>query len=110
VPGGGVCDGRPCWKPNDTAGFGYKSKTATPDGITLTKLTPGPDGKAKVVLEGKGVHLSDRPNGLPGPPLATPLRVQLLGENGLCLETTHDVSGVVKNDAARGVFKARGTP
>ena len=110
VPGGGTCDGRPCWKPNDATGFGYKSKAATPEGIVVAKLTSGSDGKAKAVLKGKGVHLSDRPNGLPALPLATPLRAQLLGGGGLCLETTFDASSVVKNDGVRGVFKARGTP
>src|SRR5262249_56027377 len=108
--GRGTWNEKACWKRKDTAGFSYKNKAATPEGITVTKLTSGPGGKAKAVLEGKGVPLSDRPNGLPALPLATPLRVQLLGNGGLCLETTHDASGVVKNDAARGVFKARGTP
>ena len=110
LPGGGSCDGAPCWKAKGSTGFGYKNSAAMPQGVTLTRLKSGAAGAAKALLKGKGVHLSDRPFGLPAPLLPTPLRVQLLGDSGLCLETTHSAAGVVKNDAASGVFKARGTP
>jgi cysteine-rich repeat protein len=109
IPGGGTCDGSPCWRSTGD-GFVFKSRSAAPDGIVMAKLKTGSGGGAKALVKGKGVHLSDRPNGLPTLPLATPLRVQLVGEDGLCLETTHDGSSVLKNDPARGVFKARGSP
>jgi len=110
LPGGGSCGAGPCWKAKGAKGFSYKNLGATPEGITLTKLNSGEAGAAKAVLKGKGVHLSDRPLPLPAPMLPTPLRVQLHGAGGLCLETTHSAAGVVKNDPASGVFKAHGTP
>jgi cysteine-rich repeat protein len=97
------------WVPT-ASGFLYKSDTATPEGATVGKLKEGAAGKAKAKVKGKGAHLSDRAYRLPALPLPLPLRVQLRGENGLCLETRHDTSSVLKNDPASGVFKARGIP
>jgi len=68
------------------------------------------DGHARSLLTGRGAHLSDRSYGLPSLPLPLPLRAQLHGASGLCLETRHEASGIVKNDPATGRFKARGTP
>jgi hypothetical protein len=76
----------------------------------VAQLKSGAAGKAKAKVKGKGVHLSDRAHGLPAPALPLPLRVQLQGENGLCLETRHDATSVLTNDASRGAFKARGVP
>jgi cysteine-rich repeat protein len=97
------------WAPT-ASGFVYKDSSAAADGVTLTALSWGTGAKASALLKGKGVHLSDRPHGLPALPLPLPLRVQLQAENGLCLETRHDASSVLKNDPARGLFKAAGIP
>jgi cysteine-rich repeat protein len=92
----------------DGSGFEYESGDGTPEGMTSAQLKSGAAEKAKARVKGKGAHLSDRPHGLPAFPLPLPLRVQLHGENGLCLQTRHDAGSVVKNDAARSFFKARG--
>ena len=110
VPGGGVCDGRPCWRPTGGGGFAYQSKTATPEGVATARLRPRPDGYSRSLLTGRGAHLADRSYPLPALPLPLPLRAQLHGAGGLCFETRHDASGVVKNDPTTGRFKARGTP
>ena len=78
--------------------------------MTVAKLEPGAAGDAKVLVQGKGVHLSDRPGALPVVPLPTSLRVQLRGDSGLCVETRHDAASVLKNDPVKGPFKARGVP
>src|SRR5262249_50170986 len=109
LPGGGSCGGHSCWTAKGASGFRYKNSTATPEGITLATLRSGAAGKARAVLKGKGVHLSDRPSALPLPVLPTPLHVQLLGPQGLCLETRHSAAGVVKNDPVSGLFRARAT-
>jgi hypothetical protein len=108
MPGGALCGDEPCWKATGSVGFGYKNSDTTPEGVLVARLKSGTPAKAKV--KGKGVHLSDRAAGLPSLPLAEQLRVQLQGANGLCLETLHDGSTVLKNDAAKGLFKARGAP
>lgn len=99
----------PPWKATAT-GFTYKDPTGGTDGVTNAQIRSGTGGKAKVLVKGKGSTLSGRPFGLPAPALPLPLRVQLQGSDGLCLETRHDTAGVLKNDAARGLFKARAVP
>src|SRR5262249_41575331 len=109
VAGGGVCDGNPCWTAGGQRTLRYRSSTS-PEAVTMLRLRAGADGAAGAMVKAKGVHLSDHPAALPAPPLSLPLRVQLHGSNGLCLETRHTAMSVLKNDAAAGVFKARGAP
>jgi hypothetical protein len=109
VAGGGTCDGQPCWNASGQRMLRYRSSTS-PEGVTIVLLKSGPDGGTRAVVKAKGLHLSDHPAGLPVPPVALPLRVQLHGSSGLCLETRHTAASVVKNDAGSGVFKARGAP
>jgi len=107
--GGGDCGGRPCWSSNGRRGLEYRNR-ARAQGIATVSLRSGPDGTARVAIKGRGAHLSDRPEGLPALPLPVPLRVQLHGSNGLCVETRHTADSVVRNDPAAGVFKAVGSP
>lgn len=88
APAGGTCLGVPCWRPLGTTGLKYGDKEMTPEGAKLLLLKSGVSGRAKTTLNGKGVHLSDHPLGLPAPPLALPVRAQLQGENGVCFEAT----------------------
>lgn len=97
------------WTPT-AKGFLYKSQTEINDGISFAQLHSGIAGKAKAKMKGKGALMSSGVYPLPAPTLPLPLRVQLQSDNGLCLETTYAASGVIKNDAERGVFKARATP
>ena len=108
VPGGGTCDGGPCWTPKSDRGFGYKNKAGAPDGVVSTRLRSG--DPASAVVKGSGPLLSSHAYGLPSVPLSTPFRVQLQGDAGFCAETRYDASGVLKNDPAHGTFKARGVP
>ncbi len=99
----------PPWKTRAT-GFAYKAPSGGADGVTAAQVRAGTGGKARALVKGKGSALAGRPFGLPAPALPLPLRVQLHGSGGLCLETRHDSAGVLKNDPARGVFKSRGVP
>lgn len=101
--------GSALWTPIAT-GFRYRDPTAAADGMFVGSLKSATGGNARGKLKGEGVHLSDRAYGLPALPLPLPLRVQLHGENGLCLETRHDASSVLLNDPAQGRFEARGIP
>lgn len=73
VPAAGTCrGGKPCWK-STKAGFTYKDKDATPDGIVTVVLKSGAAGKARIVVKGKGTALA-----VPPLPLTLPARVQLV--------------------------------
>jgi hypothetical protein len=86
APPGGTCAGKPCWVAKKT-GFLYKDKNLTNDGLMQLKLTAGADGKAKIVVKGKGANL-------PVPAPAGPglfaqdivVTVQLVNSDGMCWE------------------------
>lgn len=94
APAGGQCAGNDCWQPT-RAGFLYKDRLATPDGLTRVQLRTGSaDGTAKVVVEGHGAALA-----APTLPLAPPVVVQLTNtETGVCFEATH--AAPTRNDAS----------
>ena len=85
IPADRTCDGKPCWSPIGAKGFKYKDKSGTPDGITQVQLKEGQDGKAKILVKGKGANLDD-------PNLATlvqPVTVQLQNSIGECWEAVY---------------------
>ncbi len=102
APEGGTCAGRPCWTALKQSGFRYKDREATPDGLTSIAVKRGEAGKSQAAVEAKGALLEP-----PIVPLPLPLRVQLQVENGACLVARYEASGVLDNDPARGMFKAR---
>jgi hypothetical protein len=63
-------------------------------------LKPGREGKAKIIVKGRGKNLA-----LPTLPLNLPLRVQLQADSGACWEATYSEAGVKRN-TARG-FKGK---
>jgi Concanavalin A-like lectin/glucanases superfamily len=66
-------------------GFKYKSKSGAPDGVTQVQLKAGADGKAQVIVQGKGGAL-----GVPAlETLVQPLRVQLRNSAGSCWEAVY---------------------
>lgn len=66
-------------------GFKYKSRSGTPDGVTQIQFKVGADGKAKVLVQGKGGDL-----GMPAlDALVQPLRVQLRSSDGRCWEAVY---------------------
>ncbi len=105
VPPGGTCGRGACWRPLARGGFWYSTRSPTADGMDQLLLAPGATGVAKVVARGRGANLSGRPVGLPPPPIALPLRVQLQATNGECWEAQYAVA--IRNAAGR--FRATGT-
>jgi hypothetical protein len=102
VGAGGTCDGKPCWKARSTKGYGYKSTTGAPAGITSLKLQTGVEGKAKLGVKAAGTSLALSPL-----PLVTPVTVQLLVDDGMglqCWESTF-TGDPKKNDG--GKFQAK---
>lgn len=103
APGGGVCDGRPCWKETGT-GFKYRKRDVTLAGLRNSLqlvLKAGATGKAKIALTGKGgVNPA-----LPPLPLAEPATVQLVNDAGVCWEDTYSAPALL-NDGA--TFKDKG--
>jgi hypothetical protein len=66
-------------------GLKYRSKSGTPDGVTQIQLKIGADGKAKILVQGRGIDL--RMPALDA--LEQPLRVQLRSSDGLCWEAVY---------------------
>ncbi len=97
----GLCGGKPCWRTAGASSFKYKDREQTPDGLDSALLKSGPDGKAKVLVSGKGENLT-----LPTLPLSLPVRMQLQAENGQCWEAQYFEVGVSRNDGTQ--FKAKG--
>ena len=96
---GGTCAGRPCWTAK-SRGFRYVRKDGAPNGLTSLDLKSGEDGKARIVLKGKGAPLA-----LPALPITTlPLTVQLSNEAGECWAASFQ-SDVRDNES--DAFKAK---
>lgn len=98
---GGLCDGAPCWKAVGTKGYRYKDKAGTNDGLSLLLLKSGAAGKAKVIAKASRDNLA-----VPALPLAMPVVVQLLVDDGVtpqCWQTTYSEIPK-KNEPAK--FKA----
>jgi hypothetical protein len=99
IPPGGICATKDCWQAKTTS-FKYKDKELTPDGVLKLLLKEGlEDGKAKIILKGKGLNL-DMP--ALGGALISPITVQLLSDGGVCWEAVY-TAPFIKNDGA--VFK-----
>ena len=99
MPGGGTCNGVPCWRPHRSAGLSYRARDAAAgETVTLT-VDPGPDGVSRAKLTARGPSLA-----VPAPPVALPLRAQLQMEHGTCFEARYDAAGVSRN--AGGTFRA----
>ncbi len=99
VPAGGMCAGKPCWS-ETSKGFKYKSKDGAADSIRQILLKEGVDGKAQITVKGKGDAA------MASPPLAPPVRVQLVNSTGACWEATY--SAPTTNSAGSPAkFKAK---
>ncbi len=109
APAGGTCGNASCWRRVESGGslkrFKYSDRDRTPDGLATMSVAPGTDGRAKIVVGGRGILLSSRPAGLPSPPVDLPLRAQLLRGGGACWEATYSSAGVRRNQP--GLTSAR---
>jgi hypothetical protein len=98
APAGGPCGSRPCWTATN-AGFRYLQKALAPNGLQRVDVRSGADGKARILVKGRGVLLS-----LPSLPVATlPLTVQVANGNGRCWSATY-AANIRTNQP--GAFKA----
>jgi len=98
APAGGICADKACWR-DLSAGFSYRDRELTPDGIAKLDLKVGSAGQGKIRLRGKGANLS-----MPGLGLSTPVTVRLVRSDGPdCWEAVYSTPG--RNDAQR--FKAK---
>lgn len=104
VPGGSVCNGKPCWRVQPR-GYTYRDSERAASGIQSILLREGP-GKSKLIVKGKGAAL-----GLP--PAASADRhfvqeprvtVQLVNANGNCWQAGFSAPSQ-RNQP--GLFKAR---
>ncbi len=96
APAGSLCGVEPCWQPTAKGGFVYRDPTATNAGLTRIELTPGPEGKSRIIVKGRGPNLP-----LPALPLGgTPL-VQVQASNGNCWEATFGEDDLMRNDGKR---------
>jgi DNA-binding beta-propeller fold protein YncE len=103
---GGDCAGKPCWKSAGKKGYKFKDKAGAQAGITRVKIKAGEDGKAKVLVKGRGSGLADAGLGGAGPPFAPPVTVQLIVNAGARTDCWQaDYSTFKQNDSDR--FKAR---
>ncbi len=101
IPAGGVCaKGKPCWK-DAKPGFTYKDGDLTPDGVQQLQLRAGSEGKAKILLKGKG-DLLQMPDLAA---LALPVTVQLVNRgNDACWQAVYSGASV-KQDATQFMGK-----
>ncbi len=101
APAGGTCgvkNPKPCWR-ESASGFRYVDRDLTPDGVQQLLLRAGADGKAKILVKGRGPTLE-----MPALPIAhLPVRVQLTNSTGACWDATY--SSTLRNDP--GTFKAK---
>jgi hypothetical protein len=102
APAGGTCASKDCWTDRPT-GFSYKDKDLTPDGLAQILLKQGVDGKAQIIVKGKGADL-------PMPDLSTlasPVTVQLRRtDGGGCWGAVYSFPPASKNDATTFKDKA----
>ena len=99
APADGSCAGQPCWTDNGLGVVKYTDRDLTPDGLQKILLRSGGAGSAKISVKGLGANL-----GLPGPPLATPVKVQIQRSGAsFCWEATFSTPS--RNEL--GLFKAK---
>ena len=102
VSAGGVCASKPCWS-STTAGYKYRDSTALHDGVSKVILNGhATDARAKAIIGGKGVDLTD-----PILPITGSITAQLINEEtGMCLESRWSGPQILRNDADRLKAKA----
>jgi 6-phosphogluconolactonase (cycloisomerase 2 family) len=104
APAGGICaDGKQCWAEKPTS-FKYKDKDLTPNGLSQILLKEGlENGKAKIIVKGKGGML-DMPE---LSTLASPLTVRLKNRaTATCWEATYSFPPALAADSERFKDKA----
>jgi len=98
VPEGGRCKAGPCWRSAGSS-VKYKAPDRYPQGIGTIVAAPGVAGRAALTVRGDGALL-----GVPGLPLALPMRVQVQASNGTCWEAAYSTAD--RNDGSVFVGKS----
>ncbi len=83
VPPGGACRGKPCWL-RGKRGLRYLDRDRTVAGIERIVMKLGDEGRAKVLIKGRGENLI-----VPPLPMSLPIRVQLHVGADRCWEATY---------------------
>ena len=104
APAGGICaGGEPCWTERRTS-FKYENKNLTPDGLSQVVLKEGlEDGKATILVKGKGTMLDMPELATLGSPLTVRLKNRV---TAACWEATYSSAGVIRNDSEQFKGKA----
>jgi hypothetical protein len=100
APGGGSCNGKPCWK-ETPRGYKFRKRDISGSGLVSSLqivLKEGSAGKAKIGVIEKG-------STIPTLPLVQPARVQLVNGVGICWEADY-AAPATKNDANQFKDKA----
>lgn len=98
IPPGGLCGGKPCWKRQGRKGYRYQN----PGGrISQLRMTAGGDGKAVVMVKGKGMALDPPPL-----PLGLPATVRVKNAAGTCWAEVFSATGIVQDTSTRFHGKA----
>jgi DNA-binding beta-propeller fold protein YncE len=103
IPPGNLCPRSPCWRAEGAAaGYRYRDRERTPDGVSALTLQAGPAGKAQITAKVKGSNIEGVFDEPLGAPLVPPVRMQLVNSAGECWEAVYSTPAV--NDGA--FFKA----
>jgi Bacterial Ig domain len=85
APAGGTCEGKPCWRER-RHGYKYRKRDFSPSGTKNTlqlDLKAGFDGKAAIIVKGKGGNPV-----IPALPLAQPVAAEIVNGGGACWQAT----------------------
>jgi DNA-binding beta-propeller fold protein YncE len=103
IPPGNLCPRSPCWRAEGAAaGYRYRDRERTPDGVSALTLQAGPAGKAQITAKVKGSNIEGVFDEPLGAPLVPPVRMQLVNSAGECWEAVYSTPAV--NDGS--FFKA----
>jgi hypothetical protein len=92
---GETCYRGPSWVARRD-GFRYRCPAGGSSGVTRLLVTAGPAGTSRALVKARGAKIP-----LPSLPIATPLRVDLRSDTGLCVEGIFSTPS--RNDARRFV-------
>ena len=99
APAGGICFNAPCWR-EVNAGFSYKDRDLSPQGIQGITLRAAPSGAGRLSVKGKGLNLP-----LPALPMTPPVTVRLVrSDSPICWEATF--SSPRRNDGQQFTAKS----
>jgi cysteine-rich repeat protein len=97
IPASGTCGGKPCWiaAAGGRDGYRYRDSDGGAGGLTKMLLRPGEEGKAKIILTGRGTNLP-----LPELPLAqdSTVTIQLRNSAGGCWGTSYAAPAAQNTD------------